>query len=46
MALYTIIMLVAGVVPRKYIDRRTVKVKKIAIFDLNLEQSIQVLGLR
>ena len=35
---YTIIMLVSGVAPRKYIDRHIIKPKKIATMDLNLEE--------
>ena len=37
-ALYTIIELVSGITPRKYIDRHIVKPKKIATMDLNLEE--------
>ena len=35
---YTILLLVSGIVPRKYIDRHIIKLKRIATMDLNLEQ--------
>ena len=44
-AIYTIITLVAGIVPKKYINRHTINTKKVAILDLNLEEKIQVLCL-
>ena len=45
MALYTLIKLVADVAPKKYVDRHTLKLKRIATLDLSLEESVQVLGL-
>ena len=35
---YTILLLVSGIAPRKYIDRHMIKPKKIAAMDLNLEE--------
>ena len=35
---YTIIMLVSGVVPRKYIDRHIIKINKVATLDLNVKE--------
>ena len=35
---YTILLLVSGVAPRKYIDRHMIKLKKIATMNLNLEE--------
>ena len=45
MAIYTIITLVAGIVPKIYIVRHTLKLKKVATLDLTLEEKVQVLGL-
>ena len=45
MALYTIITLLSGIAPKKYIDRHTIKLKNVATLDLNLEGKVQVLGL-
>ena len=45
MALYTTIKLISGVAPKKYIDRHTIKLRKVATLDLNLEEKVQVLGL-
>lgn len=42
-ALFTIITLVSGVAPRKYIDRHTIKPKNILKMDLNMEEVSDVL---
>ena len=44
-AIFVIIKLVAGVAPRKYLDKHTITIEKITTLDLNLEQCAQVLGL-
>ena len=41
---YTIIVLVSGVAPRKYIDRHIVKPNKIATMDLNLKEVSALIG--
>ena len=43
-ALYTTIELVSGVVPRKYVDRRVIKPKKIATMNLNLKEVSSLIG--
>ena len=35
----------AGIAPKKYLDRHTIKIKNIATLDLNLEEKVQVFGL-
>ena len=35
---YTILLLVSGIAPRKYIDRHIIKLKKIATMDLNVKE--------
>ena len=35
---YTILLLVSGIAPRKYIDRHIIKPKKIVTLDLNVKE--------
>ena len=44
-SLYVLIKLVSGVAPKKYVDRHTVKLKKVVTLELSLEEIVQVLGL-
>ena len=36
--MYTVIVLVSGIAPKKYLDRHIIKPKKIATMNLNLEE--------
>ena len=44
MTTYTIIKLVAGIAPKKYVDRHILKLKRIVTLDLSLEEKVQVLS--
>ena len=43
--LYTVISLVSSIAPKRYIDRHTIKLERIAIMDLNVKETVEVLGL-
>ena len=45
MATYTIFILVARIYPKKYIDKHTINVNKVATIDLSFRQKVTVLGL-
>ena len=45
MALYTIIKLAFGIFPKKYIDKHSIKEKKLVLMQLSLEEVVQVLAL-
>ena len=44
-ASYTIITLITGMAPKKYIERHTVDIKKIVTMSLTLEETVVVIGL-